>query len=405
MKFDYERTKKEQKKLLNLALGMKSERMLLKQISFKRPKTFFNLCLRNYFIGLTLFSLGVFIDFFFLEDLTDGLIGILMFILFLNTFYLIKGIIKIIFSKKIPLHEQLEVNEKEIIETSNKREKRLAWNEITAIFKVEENLFIFGKKSKIFCLKRTDELESKIEENYPIMNKKRYKNLFLKLFMNGVVYVIPSIMIILSAFAFAFYNSYQLEKELYQVIVNEEIDETLHTYGKYQVIEKELKNLYNDYYSLRDNYEKNSATGLFLNLTAEYLQNNKKELIQLKNKLPKYIEISERQIEKIYNLLSSKEELKRIEKYNVEEVFINIYSSYALFDESAYKNYWYNEMEQNQIKMSYLDEMLAIITKKENCWEIQENKLYFCTEEDTVLYNYYYDLISKNEKINTKVTM
>ena len=104
-------------------------------------------------------------------------------------------------------------------------------------------------------------------------------------------------------------------------------------------------------------------------------------------------------------MLSSKEELKRIEKYNVEEVFINIYSSYALFDKSAYKNYWYNEMEQNQIKMSYLDEMLAILTKKENCWEIQENKLYFCTEEDTVLYNHYYDLISINEKINTKVTM
>ena len=62
-------------------------------------------------------------------------------------------------------------------------------------------------------------------------------------------------------------------------------------------------------------------------------------------------------------------------------------------------------MEQNQIKMSYLDEMLAILTKKENCWEIQENKLYFCTEEDTVLYNHYYDLISINEKINTKVTM
>lgn len=55
--------------------------------------------------------------------------------------------------------------------------------------------------------------------------------------------------------------------------------------------------------------------------------------------------------------------------------------------------------------MSYLDEMLAILTKKENCWEIQENKLYFCTEEDTVLYNHYYDLISINEKINTKVTM
>lgn len=408
MKIDYERTKKEQRKLFNLALGIKSENFLLKKISFKRPKTFFNLCLRNYFVGLTLFSLCVLIDFFFLEDLSEGLIGILILLLFLNTFFLIKGTITIIVSKKIPLKGQIEVNEKEIIETSNQREKKLPWIEIISIFKIEENLFIFGKKNKIICVEGTSELENKIKEytsNKPVLNKKSYKNIFSKLFMDGVVYIIPSIIIILSAFAFAFYNSYQLEEELYKVIIKEEIDETLQTYGKYQVVEKELKNLYYDYYRLKESYEKNSAVGLFSNLTAIYLQNNREELIHLKNKLPKYVEISEKQIEKIYNLLSPQEELKRIEKYNVDEIFVDIYSSYALFNQSSYQNYWFNEMEQNQIKMSYFDELLNILTKKENCWEIQENKLYFCSEQDTTLYNHYYDLILQNETTDTKVTL
>ena len=388
MKIEYNLTKKEFRHFLNIALGiMHNKKRFLKH---QKIYSYTDICFKNLFLVLLIIPFINFLDTFKeTEIISVMLIFILFFILLVSGLYIIIGL-KYISMCEVVLKGQIEFLKDEIVSISAKgRISKKSWKYIDFIVILEEVILIFSKEKAVFLIPNTTnnkETLLKVIEAYEI-NVDLYdismKNIsFLK---KGLVYGLIFLLLISISIKWDNYNKKILEKAS-----NNYLDTNNLAYGKYAILEKEIKYYHLNWQNNYDIYLDNSALNTFNILTIDFLTNHKAELKNILNDLSNKKDKANLALNELVNLTDEKYLLHHIKIYNLGNYYDNLYKKYTLNMVKESKEEWSKNLEINNKNNDYLKDILTILLK--------DNNLYFYNESDLTEYNHLYDLITSTKK-------
>ena len=408
MKISSEITKKEYFKSFNLANNLSKT----KKISQKRLMTTSQKNIQYLIICFTLLAS---------ISLTNTLINLdwltnLLFFLFLCLMiYIIWNTIKFIYNyqtkKKKTNQIEIRWNKDGIIDISEENNYiARTWDEVKFILKTEQEILINCQNSHTFILpnqkdinKKLDQILKKYAPSLAIVEKQRPQKFQKHLWNWGIYFLIFLITFGISIF-WDYYNTCLLDQEIYKINNNNyQVDEKIYSYEKFGIIEKALKEYFQEFYNAKEMYEQNKASTIFLSITIDKLKNSKEKIPEMENQLPKHEQLATEAINKLIQLLDENSSKEIVEKYQLDKYFENIFKKYAFTEyDYYYLESWKKELAKNEEQMKLVKRAIEIL-KQENCWYIENDKLYMCNDYLDEYNTIYYDIMNE-EKNNYEKT-
>lgn len=175
----------------------------------------------------------------------------------------------------------------------------------------------------------------------------------------------------------------------------ETIDMKIKATGKYGILEKTIKEYYEEIFKYKMIYSENSSVKIFNELSLEYLQNNR--LSKLQEKLDS-IDSREKKatdaINKIITMLDEDYTMERIEKQKLGKKYNDYYRELIIFEEDDETiQEWKDEIAINSEKKEYLKELIKILIDYDDSWYIEDDTLYISDDYALKRYNELYDKI------------
>lgn len=413
MKIYYDMTSKEYFKFYNQAMGIFLQKRKIKKNPMRRIKTSTQIIIGNYLLCFLYIPFIVFFDSFvslgFLSFLfsTFFLLGLIF-----NTFFLFLVIVNFVKANMRVKKGELCFDAEGILDTAENGGVILKrWNEIDFVYVLEELIFIITKRKVVFFFP-VDFLEQKKILEYLetiqndsslfIIDKQNDATVgkFEKHFFNWGIYIFSFVLLFFLVMGWDSYHLSILDREIEALYdSNKKIDTTIYSFEKYGIVEKELKNYFNDLQQYRNIYEENSAISIIYLLTAEYLEKHRDELPDLLQNFSTMENITENAIQKLIELFDEEKAMEKIRYWNLGEVYDSLYKDYISdFVSNQFRRQWEKELYENHLRMQYLTRMLEILTSPHACWEISNNYLYFCDDIQLKEYNELYDRLMENNK-------
>ena len=173
--------------------------------------------------------------------------------------------------------------------------------------------------------------------------------------------------------------------------------------GDYANVEKAIKEYYTDYFANKKIFNDNRVEALFNTLTVSYLKENKSKLKSLK--LDKRVDDKTKELNEavnnIINMLDKDNIMAYVNKYDLKDYYNNFYQNNMVSkNDSTIKKEWKDLMDENTKKADYLKEIIKILVNNSNSWYVEDNQLYFLSDNLLKEYNNLHSLIYDND-INT----
>jgi len=181
-------------------------------------------------------------------------------------------------------------------------------------------------------------------------------------------------------------------------ITKDNIDTTIKTKNIYATIEKIIKNYYQELFQYKKTYQEKSAAAFLNRIDMNYLKENKNNLKDFN--LIEVIEENKKQVEKaienIILILDENNIKNRFQEHKVFSYYKTFYYKKMLTNNNqTIKKEWEQELEIQKQKNEVLKKLIEILLNNQNKWYIENDELYFTSEELTNTYNQYYDEIYK----------
>ncbi len=423
MKINYAITNKKYRHYFNLAMGIFAERRKIKKNRLRRIHSYSQIIIKNYLLCILLIPfIGFFENVDQLAFFEMVLVFLFLLLLFMNTISLFLSVVCYFKVSQNVKSGEVRMDEFMIMDTrENGKEISKSWEKMDFIYVMEKVIFIFSKKRIVFFL------PVEIQEQLPVLDylkeiQKKYpsiqiidtvheyypkESIFKKHFLNWGVYLL----FIFFGFSFAvgceIYNLAILEKEMQRISDSDfEVEDTIYSFGKYAVVEKELKNFFLEFGSAYQIYSENSAMGATYFLSANYLEEHKENLKDLLKEFPSMEIKAEKALKKVLKLLEEEQIKERILKWDLEDFYNDLFYEYTLdYFSDVDKKEWQFESYNNHLRMQYLTRMIEILTLPDACWFIEEDSLYFCDDAQLQEYNELYDLLMENQNKTDSVTL
>ena len=169
---------------------------------------------------------------------------------------------------------------------------------------------------------------------------------------------------------------------------NEEVDETIKYSGELKILEKAIKDYYNDYFSYKDIVDETRSDALANLLTPEYLNDNRKKL---KNVKKEFVEKNKEFIENIDKMIEMFDEEKILSYLDSSKVSNHNYELYKELmiipsDKEVLENIK-TFKENNQEKQDYLYQLIDVLINSSSSWYVKDDNLYIESNSTLKKYN------------------
>lgn len=412
MKINYEMSSKECISYVNLTTGFLKEKHKWKKE--KNLKTFASIFICNLLLCLLFIPLIGFFDTFNHFDFVTSFFAIcLLAFLGVQIFQVILFFINVIQERKRNLKGVLKIDEQGITQISeNANEIFRKWSEIQNILIHDNVILIITKHGMNFLLPNYDDTEKKLREE---LEKQKKSKLIVDVYTaHGFTYLFqvfgkPLLLFFIfmgiSVF-WDYYNISLIDNEVWKINNSgyEEIDEHIHSYQKFGVIEKTLKEYFKEFFYSKQTYYNHKADAIFRKVTIDLLKNHPEEIGTLLNSLSKEEQMATQAGLNIISLLDESIVMERIKAKNLGFNYEETFKDYALTeDDAVHAKSWQKEIEDNQTKMGYVKKALQILNDHPDCWYVEDDTFYVC-DDYLEEYNTLYDLIL-NQKSSENQTV
>ncbi|MBP5683741.1 MAG: hypothetical protein J6X02_00615 [Bacilli bacterium] len=217
-----------------------------------------------------------------------------------------------------------------------------------------------------------------------IDDKKDYKKTFL---IVGT-FVLVSLIIVGLLYLNIISKERVLRNELNKINKTEEVDETIKSSGELKILEKAIKDYYNDYFSYKDIVDETRSDALANLLTPEYLNDNRKKL---KNVKKEFVEKNKEFIENIDKMIEMFDEEKILSYLDSSKVSNHNYELYKELmiipsDKEVLENIK-TFKENNQEKQDYLYQLIDVLINSSSSWYVKDDNLYIESNSTLKKYN------------------
>lgn len=405
MKFTYDYTNQEIFRYLNIQMGILHEKILLKIFPKKKVKKKTEIIIKYYLVCSSLFFFIAFFDTLLkLEWLAYVAFFLFFFLITLNTFWLFQLIKKYQKHKKYLKKGEIKITKECIIDKKeNGKSISRTWDEVKWIAESSGMIYLFANSKVFFFFPADEKSKAKIEKilnelpNDLIIHKRGIQSGLLK-WLSWIFYILLPILSIWFYGSWYDFNLNQIEQEMQKINdSSNKIDKKIYSYEKFGVIEKMLKEYYEEFQTTRLLYEQNNAENIFSAITIDLLKNNPNKLEIMYKDLEVREESANKSLNHIIDLLDERKVMKRIERKEWGENFNIIFRNYALTDyDSYYHESWIKERNQNEQKMLDVKRAFEILVQEKSCWYIENDKLFMC-DEFREEYNKIHDKITEKE--------
>lgn len=413
MKINYEyKCKKEVRHFLNRALGFAIQKRKMKKNQMKRPKSLTQICITNYILCFLNFFV-IYILFNFGQDDLATFFALLLIVVFaFNTILLLQYFYCCF--KVRDTQGEIRFSEEGILDTSESgRVVSTPWSKVKSIL-IENNLIcIFAKKTVYFFSNSATNEEvvknaiRKYKPSIPIYRQELVEeHKFKTFFWNIGIYLLLFLFTFSFAIGFDLYNESILYNEIEKTIMNHEVDFQIYSHQQYGIVEKYVKEYYNEYYELENEYLSNNAEGTLELLKPEMFFDDSKDLDEFIKNLAIRQQRASDALDQMIAMFDKEKAMKLISGENLGEYYKDLYLD-LLFTENDI-NYVHDleeEKEINSEKMNGIKKLIQFLFYTKDDWFIDNDTLYFYHSENADAYNELYEFIMGKKQVDDSIFM
>ena len=207
-----------------------------------------------------------------------------------------------------------------------------------------------------------------------------------------IIMIFFNIGVIVIVIALIFLNRLSRERLIIdeQKKINEtsEVDENIKSKGELKLVEKAMKDYYQEYFSYKEIVNNTRADSLANILTPEYLNENRNKLKDIKEEFNEQNELFKENINLMISMLDEKKILSYLDKNKVSKHNYNFYKSIMISEEDKEIVNELNEfITNNDSKYEALSDLIDLLIKENKYWYVVDDKLYMDKKEDLEKYN------------------
>lgn len=261
------------------------------------------------------------------------------------------------------------------------------------VFTKDGKEYMFGhihnKKLKDFIINAKNGLI----EDYTLVDKKK---------SNIKKIIVSIIVILLLLLTFAIVKDFNQEDLLIKEVekINnldyetEEIDMTIYSKNDYGKVEKAIKEYYKDFYQYKKDYYDYYAPTSYEVIFTDYINNSSSNLTDMLEVINRNKTKTQEASERLLELLEDEKSLSYINTYSLDNYYIDFYKEQIEYSSNKeYLQEWKHTIENDYKKFDYLLDMIDILIKNQDNWDVEEDTIYFENDDLLEKFNNNYDLL------------